>query len=583
MPTEACGIPTIMPTRTTDRPRATDRARALHWTCAGLLLTLGCMGAARARADTVASLLGNFTINQYCGVKLSRASVDVHYVVVFGQLPALRELHLADTNGDGVTSQLERDAYVGKLAPGLADGLNLEVDGVSVPLRTTHWTSSLPTEQGGFSLRLDVDFTAALPPSAQGGEHKILFSNQNYAGRMGWHEIVVQSASGLSVFDTNAYSTSLTGGLANALQSLPSTGPLEERSVHLTLADAGAPAGAVLLAARPGTTATATSTSANASSARSNASGAGGVTEAAWIARETRRLVDAISGPHLEPGIAILALLGAMLLGAVHALSPGHGKTIVGAYLIGSRGTPRHAVFLGSTVTVTHTLGVFVLGFATLYASRFIVPERLFPILSMLSAVLVLGMGILLLVQRTRAAYPALAVAKKGPTVFHPVAAGAGPASGRGLIFAHAHGNDQGHSHSHGNGHAHSHAGTMHSHGGGAMHSHLPPGASGEKVTWRSLLTLGISGGLVPCPSAMVLLLAAVALNKTAYGMLLVLAFSVGLAITLTAVGLAFLYARNRFRRPGRGARWPQLLPILSAGMITVLGLGLCFAAIKSF
>ena len=115
------------------------------------------------------------------------------------------------------------------------------------------------------------------------------------------------------------------------------------------------------------------------------------------------------------------------------------------------------------------------------------------------------------------------------------------------------------------------------------MHSHLPPGASGETVTWRSLLTLGISGGLVPCPSAMVLLLAAVALNKTAYGMLLVVAFSVGLAITLTAVGLAFLYARNRFRKPGQGARWPQLLPILSAGMITILGIGLCFAAVKSF
>jgi ABC-type nickel/cobalt efflux system permease component RcnA len=266
-----------------------------------------------------------------------------------------------------------------------------------------------------------------------------------------------------------------------------------------------------------------------------------------------------------------------MLLGAVHALSPGHGKTIVGAYLIGSRGTPRHAVFLGSTVTITHTLGVFVLGFATLYASRFIVPERLFPTLSLLSAIVVLGMGILLLVQRMRAAYPALANAKKRPAVFHPVAA-AGSASGRGLIFAPAHGPDHGHSHGDGSG-----SGAMHSHGGGAMHSHLPPGASGEQVTWRSLLALGISGGLVPCPSAMVLLLAAVALNKTAYGMLLVVAFSIGLAITLTAVGLAFLYARNRFRKPTQGARWPRLLPILSAGMITVLGIGLCFVAVRSF
>jgi nickel/cobalt transporter (NicO) family protein len=538
-----------------------------------VLLAMGCIGPGIGRADTVASLLGNFTINQYSDLKLNRASADVHHVIVFGQLPALRELHLADANGDGVTSQLERDAYVGNLAPGLGAGLSLQVDGVAVPLRVTHWSSSLPTEQGGFSLRVDVYFSATLPAAISSGTHNLQFSNQNYSGRMGWHEIVVESQPGIAVFATNAFSTSLTGGLANALQSLPSSGPLEERSVHLSFDEGNPPAGAVLLAARPGTTAPDASVSANSTSTHvRRADDAGGSKESRWIARETRSLVDAISGPRLEPRIAILALLGAMLLGAVHALSPGHGKTIVGAYLIGSRGTPRHAVFLGTTVTITHTLGVFVLGFATLYASRFIVPEKLFPILSLISAVLVLGMGLVLLVQRTRAAYPALSASKDSSTAFHPVTAVAGPASGRGLIFAQAHGHD------------HSHAdGTLHSHGGGTPHSHLPPGAAGEKVTWRSLLTLGISGGLVPCPSAMVLLLAAVALNKTAYGMLLVVAFSVGLAITLTAVGLAFLYARNRFRKPRPGARWPQLLPVLSAGMITVLGTGLCVAALRSF
>src|ERR1700678_1221808 len=311
--TGACSIPTIMLIRTNHRLTATARARALRWTCAALLFALGCTGAVAGRADTVASLLGNFTINQYCGLKLSDKDAVVPYVVVFGQLPALRELHLADANGDGVTSQLERDSYVGRLAPGLADGLNLEVDGVSVPLRATHWTSSLPAEQGGFSLRLDVDFAAALPAAARGSRRKILFSSQNYARRMGWHEIVVQSAPGLSVFDTNAYRTSLTGGLANALQSLPSTGPLDERSVHLTFVEGHAPGGAMLLAARPGTTAQGSQTSAN---MNSSASSAGGVTEPVWIARETRHLVNAISGPHLKPRVAILALLGAMLLGA---------------------------------------------------------------------------------------------------------------------------------------------------------------------------------------------------------------------------------------------------------------------------
>jgi nickel/cobalt exporter len=522
----------------------------------GLLPAIALSVSPAGRADTVASLLGNFTINQFCGLQVASQSIEVHYVVVFGQLPALRELHLADTDGDGVTSQAERDAYIGKLAPGFAQGLDLEVDGSRVPLHATRWTSSLPTEQGGFSLRVDVDFAASLPPAAADAVRKLGFTNENYAGRMGWHEIVVQPAPGRSIFDTNAYSTSLTGGLTQALQTLPAAGPLDERAVHLTVGSS-VPAGRVPLPDRAGSVASMTRVKSGGSQSQSD-----------WIASRTRELVNAISSPHVEPKVAFLALLGALLLGAVHALSPGHGKTIVGAYLIGSRGTPRHAVFLGLTVTITHTIGVFVLGFATLYASRYIVPERLFPILSLISAVLVLGMGLVLLVQRGRAARQALRSVKGAAHgTFQFVEADRTP-SMRGFILAP------------GTQHADS---TLHSHGGGPMHTHLPPGASGEKVTWRSLLALGVSGGLVPCPSAMVLLLAAVALNKTAYGMLLVVTFSVGLAITLTLVGLAFLYARNRFHSPGAGSRWAQVLPVLSAGTITLVGIALCFGALRTF
>ena len=554
------------------------------------------LGACAAHADTVASLLGNFTINQYCGVTIEHAAVAVHYAVVFGQLPALRELHAADADGDGVTSQQERDAYVATLADGLANGMTLVVDGVALPLHALHTTSSLPTEQGGFSLRLDVDLAATMP-GPTGAPRSVSFDNHNYAGRIGWHEVVVATAPGITGFDTDAFDDSLTGGLTEALKSLPATGPLDERRVHLRITDGMPPASAVLLGPRPGTTAapmartstapgnddpsraappTAGSSAAGSPAAAGPAAAAPGAlptdsTESRWIARETHRLVDAISGPHLEPRVAFLALLGAMLLGAVHALSPGHGKTIVGAYLIGSRGTPRHAVFLGATVTITHTLGVFVLGFATLYASRFIVPERLFPILSLVSAVLVLGMGIVLLVQRGRAARQVLAGGAEAPLMFQPVGTVAADASfPNRFVLAPAHSLALADP-------------TMHSHGGGPLHSHLPPGAAGEKVTWRSLLTLGISGGLVPCPSAMVLLLAAVALNKTAYGMLLVVAFSVGLAITLTVVGLAFLYARNRFGGSDRQTRWQLLLPVLSALTITLLGVALSYAALRSF
>ena len=306
----------------------------------GLVLLASAMAAPGAsRADTVASLLGNFTINQYCGLELRREFVEVHYVVVFGQLPALRELHLADTDGDGVTSQAERDAYVGRLAPGFAQSLELKVDGSIVPLHATHWASSLPTEQGGFSLRVDVDLAAALPPAPGDALRRLEFINRNYAGRMGWHEIVIKPAPGLMVFDTNSFSTSLTGGLTEALQSLPAAGPLDERTARLSFGK-GAPPGAALLRARNGT--------ATASPTRTTPTKTVGVTsENKWISVRTRRLVDAISGPHVPRRVGLLALLGAFLLGAVHALSPGHGKTIVGAYLIGSRGTPRHAAFSG--------------------------------------------------------------------------------------------------------------------------------------------------------------------------------------------------------------------------------------------
>jgi ABC-type nickel/cobalt efflux system permease component RcnA len=534
--------------------------RRIRRACAGFVVALLAVGPSVGCADTVASLLGNFTINQFCGLKLAGDSLGVHYVVVFGQLPALRELHQADADNDGVTSQAERDAYVGALAPGLADALRLRADGVGVPLHATRWTSSLPTERGGFSLRVDVDFEGVLPEARGPTSRKLEFSNENYAGRIGWHEIVVEPAPGLSVYDTNAYNTSLTGGLTEALQALPAAGPLDERSIYLTVGF-DAPPRAKRLGARSDGVNGSTTIEATAATTPSADNPPGN-----WIERRTRSLVDAISGPTIDPSAAILTLLGALLLGAVHALSPGHGKTIVGAYLIGSRGTPRHAVLLGLTVTITHTLGVFAIGFATLYASRFIVPERLFPILSLTSALLVLGMGVTLLIHRARIARDAFAQAAFGSvTTFRAITPMiSAPGLTRPLIFAPG---------------THAWDPTMHSHGGSPMHSHLPP----EKITWRSLLALGISGSLVPCPSAMVLLLAAVALNKTAYGMLLVLAFSVGLAITLTTVGLAFLYARNRFAPAEKGRRWGVWLPVLSAGTITVLGIALCVGALKTF
>jgi ABC-type nickel/cobalt efflux system permease component RcnA len=511
-------------------------SRCLRFVAAVAFAALGVC----ARADTIASLLGNFTINQFSRIAISERAVDVRYSVVFGQLPALRELHLADADGDGVTTDAEREARGRDIAASLASQLHVAVDGEPVALHVVRSATSLPGEQGGFSLRVDVDFVGALP-RASASARSFTFGNDAYAGRFGWQEIVVETAPGIAVYDTDAFSTSLTNGLTESLSELPATGPLAERSVHLAYREGRPPPGAQTISPRPGTHAPERAMSRS---------------EGNSLQRATRRIVELASAPDVAPHVALWALLAAMLLGAVHAFSPGHGKTVVGAYLIGSRATARHAAFLGLTVTVTHTIGVYALGFATLAASAYVLPERILPILGFVSGLLVLGMGVALVAQR----WPAARVALRNRSGFRTLA----PKSGRFVLAAVDH--------------AHTAAG-WHSHGG-TWHTHLPPGASGDAVTWRSLLALGVSGGLVPCPSAMVLLLAAVALNKTAFGLALVVAFSLGLAATLSAIGFALLYARSRLPQGSRSARWVRVVPLASAAVIVLVGLALCFGAV---
>jgi nickel/cobalt exporter len=207
-----------------------------------------------------------------------------------------------------------------------------------------------------------------------------------------------------------------------------------------------------------------------------------------------------------------------MFWGAAHALGPGHGKTIVTAYLVGQRGTPRHAALLGLIVTVTHTIGVFTLGLVTLLLSRFVVPEHLYPWLNLISGVLVVGIGLSVFTTRWR------------------------------------------HSRTHRHGHEHHH------------HHH--------EINARSLLAVGVSGGLLPCPSALVVLLAAISLHRVAFGLVLILAFSVGLALTITGIGLVAVLAKRAFGRFSFEGRVVRLLPALSALVIVVAGVAMTFHAV---
>ena len=229
-------------------------------------------------------------------------------------------------------------------------------------------------------------------------------------------------------------------------------------------------------------------------------------------------------------GVLLIGMVVAFGMGAIHALSPGHGKTIVAAYLVGTRGTVKHAAFLGLMVTFTHTITVFFLGFVTLFLSRYVLPEKIYPVLGVVSGLAIAWIGMSLFWKRLQA------------------------------VRGHA---AQAHHHHHHDDHPHDH-------GDGHVHSHVPEG----EVSMASLVALGASGGLVPCPSALVLLLSAVALDRIALGLTLLVAFSAGLAVVLMAIGMTVVYAKHWIPDSGKVASHPafRYLPVASAVVIVCAG-----------
>ena len=265
---------------------------------------------------------------------------------------------------------------------------------------------------------------------------------------------------------------------------------------------------------------------------------------------------ELIATEKLGLGIILIALGVAVGLGALHALEPGHGKTLVAAYLVGSRGTVQHAFLLGLIVTAAHTAGVYLLGAVTLYASQYIVPERLYPWLGVVSGVLIAGLGAVLLVRRY--------LGKDGLSNHH-----------HDHHRDHSHGPD-GHDHHH----HHHHRGHGHSHDHGRKHGDHDVD---RQVSFRELLTLGISGGIVPCPAALVVLLSAVSMQRIGFGLLLIVGFSVGLAAVLITIGLLMVSARqfmSRFQINNRlTTRW---LPLTSSAFILVFGIALAVQALQT-
>jgi ABC-type nickel/cobalt efflux system permease component RcnA len=273
-------------------------------------------------------------------------------------------------------------------------------------------------------------------------------------------------------------------------------------------------------------------------------------------------LVRLLANDHLGAGLIALGVAIAFGLGALHAAEPGHGKTIVAAYLVGSHGTMGHAAFLGAMVTFTHTVSVFALGIATLVFSKYFVPEKLIHVLETISGLSIVVIGGWLFYRR-------LSGLRMSHDHHHHV-------HDDHHDHHHDHAHDQAHEHHHVGDHAHDRP-HEHSHGPHS-HSHVPEG----KVTLGSLIALGASGGLVPCPSALVLLLFAISVGRVGLGLVLLAAFSLGLAAVLIAIGMLVLYAKNWMPDPAKTTRHPvfRLVPVLSAAVIVCLGLALTGASL---
>ena len=462
-------------------------------------------------APAAAHPLGNFTTNSYSRIEVSTEDVTVNYVVDMAEIPTFQL-----QQREQVESDQELKAYAPTYAAELLPGLALSVNGEPVLLRYVAADASYRAGQGGLKItRFGFVFRAALPEE----EASLSFTDGNFEDKIGWREIVVLPTGEQGLVTSSAPTETISDELRVYPKDLLSD-PLEVRTAEFqTRPGAGMPDGA-------------------ADTGGPDASGTG------EFGGGFAKLIEG----ELSLGVVLGAILLAVGFGALHAIGPGHGKTIMAAYLVGAAGKARQALIVGIAVSLMHTTSVVVLGLITLGASNLFAPEDVFPWLSFASGLIVLGLGGWLLQSRIKARLAA-----------------------RRATRAHQHDHTHGHDHDHDHDHDHpAEDGVAHSHGG-TTHSHAaPPGVNA--LSWKGLGAIAVSGGLLPSPTALVVLLGAVALDRVAFGVALVAAFSVGLAGALTIVGIFVLRARDfAFRR--LGSRVGTTLPLFSAAAILMVGL----------
>ncbi|MEV6598788.1 sulfite exporter TauE/SafE family protein [Actinoplanes sp. NPDC051346] len=462
-----------------------------------LLTAAGVLGFALVVAAPPASAhpLGTFTVNQYVGLRVTPDAVRVDYIVDLAELPAYQErTREVDADHDAEVSASEGERYAGAACRAGAGLLRLTVARRPVPVTVVAATVSFPPGAGGLStLRLECGLRASV---ALSGTTAVTFRNDAHPDRIGWREVTAVG-DGVTLIGSRVPVDSPSRRLT-AYPDDPLAAPSDVRTAAFTV--------------RPSPSGVAPGEAAPPTSDRG-------------VDRLTAAFTAVVGRHRLSVGVAVAGLVLALLLGAAHALAPGHGKTVMAALLIGQEGTWRHAAVVAGSVTVTHTAGVLILGLA-LATSLTVAPHRLYGVLAAVSGLLLAAVGATLLRQALRARRHRRA-------------------------HDHAHGHD---------------------------HDHGP-----VRLRVRSLLTLGFAGGLLPSPSAVVVLLGAVALGRAWFGVLLVIAFGVGMAATLTGVGLAlsrFAPAVARRILPRRLRRWQSTVPVLTSTVIVLIGLGLAAQAL---
>ncbi len=440
--------------------------------------------------------LGNFTSNHLTRIAVQPNAIDVHYVLDDAEIPTFSLLRSLDAHGK--PSQTALNAWAVQHAKDIAGDLVLTAGARPAALTFSGAHVQLRPGAAGLSiLYFTADYTASRPPGAL----RIEYSDNTLLGRIGWKDVVVLPQREPTQ-ELRMYPDALIGS------------PRDRTAVALTVAADGA----VTVA-----DATAAPLFGVASAARMN------------------DLSDVLARNLSDPLVLLGALLLAVGLGALHALEPGHGKTLLAISLVGARATVPQAMILASALTIAHTIGVLAFGVIVLTLAQYIVPEALYPWIALLSGVFVAFLGaraLLREIDRRRS--------------------------------RHDHG-DHAHDHSHSHGHDHHH---HHDDGGFSeavhAHSHLIPGTA--PISFRSAVIAASTGNVAPCPAALVVLLAAIATHRVGWGLVLIVAFSIGLALTLTLLGVAVVRGAAWLTRRPQFDRFARYAPLVTGGAISIIG-----------